>query len=102
MLTGAKLLKYRILIDLLYAYGLRSMKVRNIELRHLDFDHKLLHVERSKEKKDRYVPLSKHLIRGIKTYPISAKPKKYSFEGKCNLEGKGSDGRYSQWGYSGR
>lgn len=98
MLIGAKLLKHRILIGLLYGCGLRCMEVRNIELRHLDFDRKLLHVECSKGKKDRYVPLSKHLIRGVKTYLKSAQPKKYLFEGKGNPEGKGFDGRYSQRG----
>ncbi len=44
----------------------RCMEVRNIELKHLDFDRKLLHIVQSKGKKDRYVPLSDHLIRGIK------------------------------------
>jgi len=101
MLTGAKLLKHRILIGLLYGCGLRCMEVRNIELRHLDFHRKLLHIERSKGKKDRYVPLSKHLIRGIKTYLETARPRTYLFEGTGNPEGKGFDGRYSgrgvQW-----
>src|SRR5699024_5190430 len=98
MLTGAKLLKHRILIGLLYGCGLRCMEARNIELSHLDFDRKVLHIVRSKGKKDRYVPLSKHLIRGIKNYILAARPQKYLFEGKGNPEDKGFDGRYSQRG----
>src|SRR5690554_2929481 len=68
MLQCAELLKHRLLIGLIYGCGLRCMEVRNIELKHLDFDRKLLHIVQSKGKKDRYVPLSNHIIRGIKTY----------------------------------
>lgn len=51
MLSGAKLLKHRLLIGLLYGCGLRCMEVRNIELGHLDFDRKLLHVVQGKIKR---------------------------------------------------
>ena len=34
------------------------MEVRTIELKHLDFYRKLLHIVQSKGNKDRYVPLS--------------------------------------------
>lgn len=98
MLQGAQLLKHRILIGLLYGCGLRCAEVRNLELRHLDFDRELLHVVQSKGNKDRYVPLSGHLIRGIRTYIGTERPKKYLFEGTGNPEGKGFDGRYSQKG----
>jgi len=98
MLKSAQLLKHKLLIGLLYGCGLRCMEARNIELPHLDFDRKALHIVRSKGKKDRYVPLSAHLIRGLKKYIDAAGPKKYLFEGKGNPEGKGFDGRYSQRG----
>jgi site-specific recombinase XerD len=58
----------------------------------------LLHIVQSKGKKDRYVPLSTHLIRGIQSYINAQHPKKYLFEGTGNPEGKGFDGRYSQRG----
>jgi integrase len=35
-------------------------------LQHMDFDRNLLHIVQSKGNKDRYVPLSVHLIRGKK------------------------------------
>lgn len=98
MLNCAELLKHKLLIGLLYGCGLRCMEVRNIELKHLDFDRQKLHIVQSKGNKDRYVPLSKHLIRGIKKYICAAHPKKYLFEGTGNPEGKGFDGRYSQRG----
>ena len=98
MLQSAQLLKHKMLIGLLYGCGLRCMEVRSIEMKHLDFDRKLLHIVQSKGNKDRYVPLSEHLIRGIKKYIDSAHPPKYLFEGSGNPERKGFDGRYSQRG----
>ena len=98
MLHKAQLLKHKILIGLLYGCGLRCMEVRGIELKHLDFDRLLLHVVQSKGNKDRYVPLSQHLVRGIKKYIAAQRPEVYLFEGTGNPEGKGFDGRYSQRG----
>lgn len=98
MLQHAQLLKHRLLIGLLYGCGLRCQEVRNLELKHLDFDRGLLHIVQSKGNKDRYVPLSSHLIRGIKQFLAAAKPSRYLFEGTGNPEGKDFDGRYSQRG----
>jgi integrase/recombinase XerD len=98
MLQSAQLLKHKILIGLLYGCGLRCMELRNIQLAHLDFDRKLLFISQSKGNKDRYVPLSSHLIRGIQKYIATAHPQRYLFEGAGNPEGKGFDGRYSQRG----
>lgn len=98
MLTCAQLLKHRILIGLLYGCGLRCQEVRSLQLKHLDFDRRLLHVVQSKGNKDRYLPLSAHLIRGIRTYISAERPTLYLFEGSGNPEGKGFDSRYSQRG----
>jgi len=96
MLTSAQLLKHRILIGLLYGCGLRCLEVRSLRLRDLDFDRKLLHVVQSKGNKDRYVPLSVHLIRGIQTYLAAEKPDDYLFGGKPIITE--ADNRYSQRG----
>lgn len=98
MLKSAQLFKHKLLIGLLYGCGLRCQEVRNLQLKHIDFHRKLIHIVLSKGNKDRYVPLSEHLIRGIKTYVGIEHPKSYLFEGKGNPEGKGFDGRYSQRG----
>jgi site-specific recombinase XerD len=98
MLQCAQLLKHKLLIGLLYGCGLRCMEVRNLQLKHLDYDRKMLLIVQSKGNKDRYVPLSEHLIRGIKTYIAAAHPQKYLFEGKGNQEGKDFDSRYSERG----
>jgi integrase len=74
MLQG-KLLKHKILIGLLYGCGLRCMEARS-RLQDLDFDRKQLKVVQGKGKKDRYVPLSIHLIRGLKN-TLQLKPIDY-------------------------
>jgi site-specific recombinase XerD len=99
MLHKAQLLKHKILIGLLYGCGLRCMEVRNLRLRDMDFDRRLLHVVQSKGNKDRYVPLSEHLIRGIKKYIAAEHPQDYLFGGQPqDRKGGDFDSRYSQRG----
>lgn len=100
MLQGAKLLKHRILIGLLYGCGLRCMEARSVRLQDLDFDRKQLKVVQGKGQKDRYLPLSDHLIRGLKKYIQAEKPKDYLFNGQPLPGGGGGDfdNRYSQRG----
>ena len=63
LLSTCQLLKHKMLIGLLYGCGLRCMEVRNVQLKDLDFDRKQLKVVQGKGSKDRYVPLSEHLIK---------------------------------------
>ena len=107
LLASCQLLKHKILIGLLYGCGLRCMEVRSVRLQDLDFDRQQLKVVQGKGKKDRYVPLSKHLIRGLKTYIESEKLKVYLFNGQPQGRAGGDtssslstcfDSRYSQRG----
>nr|WP_207720193.1 tyrosine-type recombinase/integrase [Flavobacterium undicola] len=99
LLVHAKLLKHKILIGLLYGCGLRCMEVRSVRLQDLDFDRKQLKVVQGKGKKDRYVPLSIHLIRGLRKYIEAEKPQDYLFNGQPVGRGGGDfDSRYSQRG----
>ena len=99
MLKNAKLLKHKILIGLLYGCGLRCMEVRSVRLPDLDFNRKQLKVVQGKGKKDRYVPLSEHLIRGLKMYIECEKPQEYLFNGQpIERAGGDFDSRYSQRG----
>jgi integrase/recombinase XerD len=99
MLQQCTLLKHKMLIGLLYGCGLRCMEVRSIRLADLDFDRMQLKVVQGKGKKDRYVPLSAHLIRGLKTYIDAEKPVEYLFGGQINGRAGGDfDSRYSQKG----
>lgn len=102
LLCKARLLKHKILLALLYGCGLRCIEARSIRLQDLDFDRMMLHVVQSKGKKDRYVPLSIHLVRGLKTYIHAERPEIWLFngqpEGPQGRAGGDFDGRYSQRG----
>jgi site-specific recombinase XerD len=99
LLNSCTLLKHKILIGLLYGCGLRCMEVRNLMLCDLDFDRLQLKVVQGKGKKDRYVPLSAHLVRGLKAYISAENPSIYLFNGKPNGRAGGDfDSRYSQRG----
>ena len=105
LLLAPDLLKHRILIGLLYGCGLRCFEARNVQLSDLDFERAALHVRQGKGAKDRYVPLSQHLIRGLKHYIQTEKPKQWLFNGQPQADRSGTsvrggdfDGRYSQRG----
>jgi site-specific recombinase XerD len=100
MLICTKHLKHKILLALLYGCGLRCFEVRNVRLRDLDFDRGRLHVVQGKGKKDRYVPLSLHLIRGLQSYISAEKPADWLFNGQPSVDRSGGDfdSRYSQRG----
>jgi integrase/recombinase XerD len=99
LLKAPKYLKHRVLLGLLYGCGLRCFEVRNIKLSDLDYDRKMLHVRQGKGHKDRYVPLSDILIRGLKNYISSEQPDTWLFNGKPEDRAGGDfDNRYSQRG----
>jgi len=102
LLKAPKLLKHRVLLGLLYGCGLRCFEVRSLKIADLDFDRKLVHVRNGKGKKDRYVPLSDLLIRGLKSYMEAEQPRTWLFNGKdqdiTGRAGGDFDSRYSQRG----
>ncbi len=100
LINAPDLLKHKILIGLLYGCGLRCLESRSVRLQDLDFDRKVLHVVQGKGKKDRYVPLSDHLIRGLRQYIEAEGPEEWLFNGQPleNRKGGDFDSRYSQKG----
>ena len=102
LLKAPKLLKHRVLIGLLYGCGLRCFEVRNLKISDLDFDRQMLHVRLGKGKKDRYVPLSPIMSRGLKAYINAESPSTWLFNGReqeiTGRAGGDFDSRYSQRG----
>jgi integrase/recombinase XerD len=87
LLKTPKLLKHRLVLALLYGCGLRCFELRNLQLKDLDFDRKMLHIRQGKGRKDRYVPLCTLQIRGLKKYIAAEQPMIWCFTGN-NIEGK--------------
>jgi len=83
------LLKHRILLTLIYSAGLRGQEVVNLKLSDIDFERKTIHIRQSKYKKDRIVPLSILIAKGLKKYIAVEHPHVWLFNGKE------PDGRYS-------
>lgn len=100
LINAPDLLKHKILLALLYGCGLRCREARSVRLQDLDYDRKMLHVVLGKGKKDRYVPLSDHLIRGLRKYIEAENPTTWLFNGQPLDNGKGGDfdSGYSQKG----
>jgi site-specific recombinase XerD len=81
LIRQARLLKHRLILCLLYGCGLRCGEARSILLKDIDLDRGMLLVRQGKGNKDRYVPLGKLLIRGIKSYIEAEQPQTYLFNG---------------------
>ena len=73
-------------------YGLRSQEAGNMKISDIDFVRKTIHIRQSKYKKDRIVPLSDYMAKGLKTYLAVEKPHIWLFNGR------GPDCRYSSKG----
>lgn len=82
ILKTPKLLKHRVLFAVIYDCGLRISEVINLKIQDLDFDRQSVHIRESKHKKDRYVPVSSHTLRGLQSYLSTSNPKVWLFNGK--------------------
>lgn len=89
-----KLLKHRIILTLAYSAGLRSQELIKLEISDIDFERKTIHIRQSKYKKDRIVPLSVYIAKGLKKYLCVEHPHSWLFNGKE------PDGRYNPKGLS--
>ena len=89
LFKASKLLKHRIILTLIYSAGLRRQEAVNLKMPDIDFERKTIHIRQSKYLKDRIVPLSDYMARGLKKYLEFEKPNIYLFNGKE------PDGRYS-------
>jgi integrase/recombinase XerD len=76
------LLKHRILLALIYSAGLRSQEAINLKIRDIDLERKTIHIRQSKYKKDRLVPLSIFMAKGIISYLAVEHPHIWLFNGK--------------------
>jgi len=75
-------LKQRVLFALIYSAGLRVGEVCHLKIGDIDSDRMQVRVVKSKGKVDRYVPLSKYALKGLRKYLKSSKPKDYLFNGR--------------------
>ena len=82
LILTSKYQKHRLIIGTIYDGGLRISELINLQIKDVDFDRKTIHIRQSKYKKDRYVPISTMLIRGLKGYIDDSNPQDYLFNGR--------------------
>lgn len=82
LFKAPKLLKHRIILSLIYSAGLRSQEVIHLKIADIDFERKTIHIRQSKYKKDRMVPLSDFMSKGLKKYMDAEHPHLWLFNGK--------------------
>lgn len=89
LFMAPSLLKHRIVLTLIYSAGLRGQEVINLKISDIDFERKTIHIRQSKYKKDRILPLSDYMAKGLQKYINAENPHIWLFNGKE------PDGRYS-------
>ena len=62
LLAVASSLKTRVLLSLGYGCGLRASEIVRLKVKHIDSAQKIVHIEQSKGRKDRYVMLPDKLV----------------------------------------
>lgn len=82
LFKAPKLLKHRVLLTLTYSAGLRISEVSSLKINEIDFDRMLIHIRQSKGNKDRFVPLSPLMAKGLRKYFQSCSPAKFVFNGQ--------------------
>jgi integrase/recombinase XerD len=75
------LLKHRVLLALIYSAGLRVAEASRLRLSDVDSGRMMIHIRQSKNDKDRYVPLSPLVLKGIQRYCNACHPVDYLFNG---------------------
>ena len=71
--------KYRMLLTACYGCGLRVSELVNLQVRHIDGERQLLHIEQGKGGKDRAVILSPTLLRLLRKYWRLLRPPQWLF-----------------------
>lgn len=74
-------LKQRVILSLIYSAGLRVGELTRLKIADIDSDRMQIRIVKSKGNADRYVTLSHVILRGLRRYVLSAKPKLYLFNG---------------------
>ena len=68
LFNAPELLKHRVLLSLIYSAGLRVREASNLKISDIDSGRMIIHIRQSKYNKDRYVPLSDLILKGLRKY----------------------------------
>ncbi len=87
--------KHRLFLKLVYSAGLRRSEACNLRLADIDSKNNQIRIRQGKGKKDRYVPLSSHVLEEARAYVKAEKPDCFLFIGRT--KGKAISQESSAW-----
>ncbi len=74
--------KHKAMLTTIYALGLRSGELIDLEIAHLDGSRNTVFIKQAKGRKDRMLPFPEKLKELLRTYYKTQKPKRFLFEGQ--------------------
>lgn len=80
LLLAAEHMSEKVLFGLFYDTGVRIQEMVNVRIEDLDLERRQLHVRKTKTKRERYVPVSGHAVRGVTKHLTLDNPRDYLFE----------------------
>jgi integrase/recombinase XerD len=81
LIDAARTLTDRAMLMVLYSTGMRNAEMRSLQVQDIDSQSMLIHIQRGKGGRDRYVPLSPTLLNTLRVYWRWMKPKTWLFPG---------------------
>jgi integrase/recombinase XerD len=81
LIDAARTLTARTMLMVLYSTGMRNAEMRHLQVPDVDSRSMLIHIQRGKGGRDRYVPLSPTLLETLRVYWRWMKPKTWLFPG---------------------
>jgi integrase/recombinase XerD len=84
LIDAARTLTDRTMLMVLYSTGMRNAEMRSLQVKNIDSRSMLIHIERGKGGRDRYVPLSPTLLTTLRVYYRWMRPKTWLFPGTVN------------------
>ncbi len=77
-------IRHKLMVQILYASGLRVSEIINLKINNIDFIRKIILVQGAKGKKDRITVVPEVVLKNIKKYLLKFKPQNYLFESQIN------------------
>jgi integrase len=84
VIDAADSLSHRTMLMVLYSTGMRNAELRQLQVGDIDSRRMLIHIQRGKGGRDRYVPLSPTLLTTLRAYYRWMRPKTWLFPGTVN------------------
>jgi integrase/recombinase XerD len=84
ILSCVKIVRYQVCLSTIYGCGLRLQEGIHLQVRDIDSQRMLVHVQRGKGSKDRFVPLSESLLRLLRQHWCTHRHPYWLFPTNCN------------------